>query len=767
MNNKFKLQNFRVFDAKGAEFEIAPITILTGCNSSGKSSTIKSLMLLKQYFSTLKEDYSNGRPIKISDHELLFNKGKHNLGTFEKTLSKHVKKGKDSPKMTFTWTKYSHLMLKDLRIEVNFIENHKNIFNNAVLKDIRIFLAKKEIVFLDFTDEFDFRIDYQLFKSDYFQFLALVKIYDDINGPLGFNKSVGTPNLFKNEKDLFNHVGSSRFALDSVVYADQKLIKSDDINLLVSKCREIPKEAIDHKTLLYLPILDWLKDVPKSEVPNVLWDKAEKSEVEGIKEFLTTDLTELLKEFHASEYSKFSEFYIENIENKLTKCFCLKNDKELADTNKYLFDKDRLLKETNWQWQNSPMRGEEKTLFNFRKWMVGGKGKEFLSEMESFLSLDSPLSQQFYFDFIKWSKIDKSQAPKAYDDFMLLAAFCLTIDKDFEIERIKDIDFQPIAPPVQYFESKEYNTSITFILAVIQDMVYNVPSFIENIEFVEAVRANVQRIYAFNQNNDFTELILNYLNTTSRDQIPGKETNKKGFRFKRIEEDGHQIFEISEDEEEGKNVEKKKSHNGYELGSFMRKWLQMFEIADDIIFENTSEGLGVLIYLVKGNTKELLADQGYGITQLLAIMLKIETLILKSENTHTQPLTFNQGAANHESTISIEEPETNLHPMFQSKLAEMFMDAYKTYNIRFIVETHSEYLIRKLQTLVAKKELKPDEVSLHYIYHHDKSKRPAGKPQVLKINIREDGRLNEPFGSGFFDEADNLAMDLLTLKTLN
>ena len=119
------------------------------------------------------------------------------------------------------------------------------------------------------------------------------------------------------------------------------------------------------------------------------------------------------------------------------------------------------------------------------------------------------------------------------------------------------------------------------------------------------------------------------------------------------------------------------------------------------------------------------------------------------------------------STITIEEPEVNLHPKFQSKLAEMFMEAFKSYNISFIVETHSEYMIRKLQTLVAKKELKPDDVALHYIYHHDEAKRPAGKPQVLQIKIKEDGRLSEPFGSGFFDEADNLAMDLLTIKSLN
>lgn len=50
MNTKYTIKNFRVFDSDGATFELNPITILTGCNSSGKSSLVKSLMLLGDYF---------------------------------------------------------------------------------------------------------------------------------------------------------------------------------------------------------------------------------------------------------------------------------------------------------------------------------------------------------------------------------------------------------------------------------------------------------------------------------------------------------------------------------------------------------------------------------------------------------------------------------------------------------------------------------------------------------------------------------------------
>jgi predicted ATPase len=49
MINKIGIQNFRVFGDEVSQFKLAPITVLTGCNSSGKSSVIKSMMLLKNY----------------------------------------------------------------------------------------------------------------------------------------------------------------------------------------------------------------------------------------------------------------------------------------------------------------------------------------------------------------------------------------------------------------------------------------------------------------------------------------------------------------------------------------------------------------------------------------------------------------------------------------------------------------------------------------------------------------------------------------------
>ena len=91
----------------------------------------------------------------------------------------------------------------------------------------------------------------------------------------------------------------------------------------------------------------------------------------------------------------------------------------------------------------------------------------------------------------------------------------------------------------------------------------------------------------------------------------------------------------------------------------------------------------------------------------------------------------------------------------------MFADAYKKYNINFIIETHSEYLIRKLQTLVANKVVDNNDTSILYVY--GQNDRPNYEPPVKRIYVKEDGMLDGHFGEGFFDEADSLSLELLSI----
>ena len=62
---------------------------------------------------------------------------------------------------------------------------------------------------------------------------------------------------------------------------------------------------------------------------------------------------------------------------------------------------------------------------------------------------------------------------------------------------------------------------------------------------------------------------------------------------------------------------------------------------------------------------------------------------------------------------------------------------------------------------MAEKEnaLSPNDVSLNYV-----EKDENGVSHNRQIKIQKDGRLSEPFGPGFFDEATGLSMHLLKMK---
>lgn len=195
----------------------------------------------------------------------------------------------------------------------------------------------------------------------------------------------------------------------------------------------------------------------------------------------------------------------------------------------------------------------------------------------------------------------------------------------------------------------------------------------------------------------------------------------------------------------------------YRSDAFVNKWLKAFEIGDYVEIEGTEEGYGVRIFIGNNGERRLLADEGCGLTQIISILLQVDRM----KERHSRITHLDEIVVHEKSVVCIEEPEVHLHPKYQSMLADLFVEAYQKYNIRFIIETHSEYLIRKLQVLVADKEnnLVSGDVSLNYV-----EKDEHGTSHNRQIKIQEDGRLSAPFGSGFFDVADTLAMEIMRYK---
>ena len=258
--------------------------------------------------------------------------------------------------------------------------------------------------------------------------------------------------------------------------------------------------------------------------------------------------------------------------------------------------------------------------------------------------------------------------------------------------------------------------------------------------------------------NLFDELQKEFSNITYLPSIRARNE-----RIYLVSKEGYSIQAIDEKSWDELGLEKEKEENG-EIYTFYQKALKDFEIGEEIKIK-TYERTATQISITRNGREVILSDLGFGYAQLIPIIFSILNNAKKwgywryknEEDISSIPCP----------RILIEEPESNLHPDFQSKLADLFVEAAKLFGIQFIIETHSEYLIRRLQYLVAsdKSDIKPEDISLYFFYNPDHPYVISRKVnQVEKIEFDKHGRLNKEFGSGFFDEADNIATELFLLS---
>jgi predicted ATP-dependent endonuclease of OLD family len=247
-----------------------------------------------------------------------------------------------------------------------------------------------------------------------------------------------------------------------------------------------------------------------------------------------------------------------------------------------------------------------------------------------------------------------------------------------------------------------------------------VKNTLSNIGYLEAVRANSQRLYSNqSQGTAFNELLLGL------DKIWSEDKSRENFV----------------------NI------------SFADKWLKKFGIGDKVII-NRVKGIATEVLIEKNGHNVDLIDLGYGVTQFLPILITIVSNYQKKDKYLSEEL-INENA--NGPLLLIEEPESNLHPRLQSLLADFFVDVVKHFEVTLLIETHSEYLIRRLQVLTAdsKNEVKPEDSVIYYL---DGNVTDDSDKFVRKINISLDGSLTNDFGPGFIDEATNWKMELMRLR---
>lgn len=637
-NFNFEVKNFRAFDSNGVNLEVAPITILTGCNSSGKSSFVKAFGLLDSFLQQIRNSIEKDSPITLDQYVLDFKSNQNKiLGNFNNVLN-----NKELNEITFSYTVYSFILKSDVNVELTFsaedkfkdVESNikKDKLNNGYLKQLVISTDKGIIYSSCITDK---------------------------DGQDNCNLNIFKDTVFENSlnpRKLFRNI------IKSPIYQGNDVIEKKRQQL---HC--ISENYVKNNLIFYIPLLDELKDKTADNIKPALDNILQRLSKKGIDEKLESKIINtvhlVFKDFAQSEGNNtFGDYY------KMAETSFLENPTKRY--NKILFRKSPtiypcLYVQEDWLYTD---RTHKDTPISF----------EII--YETFIEIETLLDKDY----------TKSQFYK--------------IEGNNEFSRLSHISYNAVSTLFKEFLIK----CLT-------------PNWYNSLQFSNSGNIYQKRYYVLDEENDAFALSL-----------------KKYFRAYR--ENGNNDFK------------------NYAPDSFINKWLKKFEIADKINIEQDNEGFGVIkITLEKDGNIMHLADHGLGITYLVYCMLQIETAILAAKGDRYAP-TLGHKFHFEEQIVAIEEPESHLHPNYQSLLAEMFVDAQK-YNIRFIIETHSEYLIRKTQALVSKNyntiENLQQENPFKIFYFQKESENP-----VYEMIYRPDGRFSNDFGTGFFDEATNLAFEL-------
>ena len=194
--------------------------------------------------------------------------------------------------------------------------------------------------------------------------------------------------------------------------------------------------------------------------------------------------------------------------------------------------------------------------------------------------------------------------------------------------------------------------------------------------------------------------------------------------------------------------------------TFVTDWMRKFGVGHDFdVISIDGEAYRVKIKDEDNSTVNL-ADKGMGSIQLMILLLSLATILREYEPQNIVALKESDHL--RYPTIVIEEPEQNLHPKVQSLLADLFLYLNKEYHCKFVVETHSEYLIRKTQVLVSKENyednssMKENNPFMVYYFDGENEKKP-----YYPMEYRTDGNFSNEFGTGFFDAATKLLYEIL------
>lgn len=133
-------------------------------------------------------------------------------------------------------------------------------------------------------------------------------------------------------------------------------------------------------------------------------------------------------------------------------------------------------------------------------------------------------------------------------------------------------------------------------------------------------------------------------------------------------------------------------------------WLQKLGLIHSFAVAPVAKGLRdyrVRVKVTPASPEVSIPDVGFGVSQVLPVL--VQSFYGPSH-----------------STVMIEQPELHLHPAVQQNLADLFIAAAKSResgkdrNVQFLIESHSEHFLRRLQRRVAEGAVTKDDVAIYF-----------------------------------------------------
>jgi predicted ATPase len=127
-----------------------------------------------------------------------------------------------------------------------------------------------------------------------------------------------------------------------------------------------------------------------------------------------------------------------------------------------------------------------------------------------------------------------------------------------------------------------------------------------------------------------------------------------------------------------------------------------------------------------------LTDVGFGISQVLPVIVECFYVPRRS-------------------IVIFEQPEIHLHPKVQADLADLFIDAIRaredgvSRDCQFLIESHSEHFLRRLQRRIAEDELPKDNAALYFVHTEDERAR------IQELLVDDYGNIQN-WPTGFFGD---------------